>query len=379
MTNTFGVNILNRTAAATGGNLMATGPLFLVGPFGVGPTTAPAQCHAIPDVEAAFSARTGEFTAAWDYLDVYFREGGNNAYVLDYAVAGKYKAALEKIDSRLGPGQVAVVGEESSAELFKAIQEHANANNRVGLLDVKKTDNTKTLTAVEGKLAQELVAPGNEDVAVFGSWLEAPAPAGLIGGTSRTVPASAAIAALCNRVDEAGNPNQPAGGEDYPLQYCTGVVYDPNDAERGELFEKGVNMFKKKSTGEIVNYGFVTPLAQTSATPFWQFNPVRARMWLQSQAKRIGQKYYMRDIDGQGKLAGMLASELKELCKVLWDAGGLYGLLPEDAYEVNVGVTVNTEADVAVGQLNAIASVRFSLYAAQVNITLVSVPVLGVV
>jgi hypothetical protein len=102
-------------------------------------------------------------------------------------------------------------------------------------------------------------------------------------------------------------------------------------------------------------------------------------MWLQAESKRIGQAYYMRDVDGEGKLAGLLASDLKELCKGLWERGGLYGKLPSDAYAVNVGVTVNTAGSKAVGQLNAVAAVKFSLYAAQVNITLVSVPIAGVV
>jgi len=378
MTNTFGVNILNRTAPASGGEITPTGALFLVGPIGSGPTTAPAQCQSIPDFEAAFSTRTGAATAAWDYLDVFFREGGNNAYVLDYTEAGKYKAALEKVDSRLGAGQIAVVGEESSAELYKALREHADANNRIGLLDVKSTDTTKALIAAEGALGQGLTAPA-ERVGVFGSWLEAPAPAGVIGGSARTIPASAAIAALCNRVDETGNPNQPAGGEEYPLQYCSGVIYDPNDTERGELFTAGVNTWKKHKAGQINNWGFVTPIAQTSATPFWQLNCSRARMFLQSEAKKIGSRYYMADIDGEGKLAGKLASDLKELCFQLWEKGGLYGKRPEQAYNINVGVTVNTENNIAVGILSAVATVRFSLYAAEVNITLVSVPVAGVV
>lgn len=377
MTNTFGVNILNRNAPASKGEVTQTGALFIVGKIGSGPTTAPAQVQSIPDFEAAFTTRAGEAIPAWDYLDVYFREGGNNAYVLNYAGAGAYDPALKLIDPRLGPGQVAVVGEEASAALYKSIREHADNNNRIGLLDVKSTDVTKTLVAAEGTFAQALTAPA-ERVGLFGSWLSAPAPAGLIGGSPRTVPASAAVAALCNRVDESGNPNQPAGGFDYPLQYCSGIAYDPNDAERGELFTSGVNMFRK-TDGHLLNYGFVTPIAQTSATPFWQLNCARARMYLQAESKRIGQRYYMKDIDGQGKLAARLASDLKDMCKELWEKGGLYGEKPSDAYDINVGVTVNTVNNVAVGILTAVAAVKFSLYAAQVNVTLVSVPVTGVV
>ncbi len=377
MTNTFGVNILNRNAPASKGEVSNTGTLFLVGPIGAGPTTAPVECQSLTDFEASIGTRTAA-AAAWDYADVFYREGGNNAYILNYAAPGEYATALGLLDGRLGPGQVAVIGEEPSSGLYKAIAEHVEAKNRIGLLDVKSTDLTKTLMATEGALAKALSSGLQERIGVFASWAEAPAPAGVIGGSARKVPASAVIAALCQRVDEEGNPNQPAGGPDQPLQYCSGIGYDPNETERGELFGQGVNTFKKVYS-QIENYGFVTPIAQTTATPFWQLNCARARMWLQAESARIGQKYYMKDIDGQGKLEGKLASELKGLCKKLWEQGGLFGGTQEEAYDVNVGVTVNTTNSIATGALNAVAAVKFSLYASQVNITLVSVPIAGVV
>lgn len=378
----MGVNILERTAPASNGAQIDTGTAFVVGAIGSGSQTAPVEVSSIPDFEAAFSTRTGAAVPAWDWLDVYFREGGSKAYVLDYATTGGEATALGLIPASLGPGQVVVVGEAASSSVYGALQAHADGNNRIGLLDVLSSDASPTALEAEGTLAQALTS--KENVGVFGSWVQVPAPAGVIGASSRQVPASAVIAALCNRVDQDGNPNQPAGGYDYPLQYVTGFVYDPPDpTTQAALKAKGVNFFHD-AWGRLENYGFLTPLytgdnSIFGVTPFAQLNCARARMWLKAKAAPIGEKYYMKDIDSQGKLAAALGSDLAALCKQLYDAGGLYSVdgTPGGAYSVNVGQSVNNTGTEATGTLNAVAEVRFSQYADTVNITLVSVPVTG--
>jgi len=131
----------------------------------------------------------------------------------------------------------------------------------------------------------------------------------------------------------------------------------------------------------LENYAFLTPLyagTPLTSTPFWQLNCSRTRMWMQAQSAVIGESFYMKDIDGEGKLADSLASRLEaEVLKPLWDAGALYGDTPGDAYSVSVGISVNNNGTAALGQLNAVVEARFSEYADTVNITLVSVPVAG--
>jgi hypothetical protein len=452
----MGVTITTRTAPGSKGSIVNTGVLFLVSPIGSGPST-PVLCQSIPDFEAAFTTRLGPAIPAWDYLDTFFREGGNQVYVINsgapsasttlstalttgapitaLAVAAttaaipagsqviltsgantqtfitsgpvasgvtsipvnsqtptfafpigsavaplNYTGAFSALTPDLGPGQIAVVGEPASANLYGAIQAHADGNNRIGLLDVLSTDASVTALSAEGALAQALTS--KENVGVFGSWANVPAPAGVIGGTARQVPASAVIAALCNRVDQAGNPNRPAGGRDYPLQYVTSFVFDPVlAADQSSLKAKGVN-FLHNAWGVLENYAFLTPLytgTVPAGTPFWQLNCARARMWLKAQAAIIGENYYMKNIDAQGKLAGRLGSDLAAVLKQLYDAGGLYGVTPGDAYSVNVSASVNNNGTAATGTLAAVASAKFSPYADAVNITLVSVPVSGVV
>lgn len=375
------VNIINRNAPASSGPIINTGQVFAIGVIGFGPTTAPVLCQSIADFEAAFSIRTGTAIPMWDWLDTFFREGGNQAYVLNYTTLGSEAAALALLPAGLGPGQVVCVGGTAGATLYGAIQAHADANNRIGLLDVASTDNTAALLAAKGTLAQALTSKNN--VGVFGSWATVPAPAGVIGGTARTVPASAIVAALCQRVDANGNPNCPAGGRDYPLQYATGFVFDPVlAADQLTCRAAGVN-FLHNAWNVLENYGFLTPVytgpPPPAASPFWQLNCSRARMWLQAYAVIIGESYYMKVLDAQGRLAGRLQSDLSALCKTLYAAGGLYGATPAAAYAVNVSASVNNNGTVAAGTLNAVLEAKFSQYADTVNITLVSVPIAGVV
>lgn len=374
----MGVNINTSNAPASGGSLINTGQLFVVAQTGsTGPQTAPALCHSISDVESAFGVRsTSGVTALWDYLDNFYREGGNQAYVIGYdsGSSGTPASALALIDPRLGPGQVAVVGAAPSSTIYGNVLSHCLNNNRVGLLDVAQTDITEAALAVEGALGVALTNP--DRVGIFGTWVNIPAPNGVVGGSARVVPASSTIAALCNRVDQLGNPNVAPGGRDFPLQYGTSPLYDPTDAETATLLATGVNPIRERYS-VLENYGFVTPIAKSTSTPFWQLNCARARMWLVAQAQLLGEAYYMKEIDGEGKLATELGADLNALCAQLYQAGGLYGDTAADAYNVNVGVTVNNSGSAAQGQLNATVEARFSQYADTVNITLVSVPIAG--
>jgi hypothetical protein len=131
--------------------------------------------------------------------------------------------------------------------------------------------------------------------------------------------------------------------------------------------------------GVLENYGFQTPVEQSPNTPFWQLNCSRTRMWMKAQSLAIGENYYMRTLDGQGKLAAQLGADLAVMCSTLYEAGGLYGATKGEAYSINVSQSVNTTASAAQGQLKAVVEARLSEYANTVVIDLVSVPVAGVV
>jgi hypothetical protein len=371
----FGVIINERTAPAALGALVDTGQAFVTGAVSSGPTDEPTKVQSIADYEVAYSTRTGPNVAVWDWLDVAFREGLTQAYVGGYTTDGGYTDGLALFDSRLGPGQVAVVGEPATPAVYAAVQAHVDASNRIGLLDVAQGD-TQTDLLGHGTDAQGL--DSMENVGVFGSWATCAGPMGVVSTGGRQIPASAVIAGLCSRVDQLGNPNRAAGGRDFPLQYVSGFELDPDDSDRAALFAAGVNMFADRYN-VLENYGFQTPVAQSPDTPFWQLNCSRTRMWMKAQAQQIGEAYYMRTLDGAGKLAAQLGADLAVMCSTLYQAGGLYGDTPADAYNVNVSQSVNTTAEAAQGHLRAVVQARLSEYAKAVIIDLVSVPITGVV
>ena len=373
--------INERTAPAASGVPVNTGTVFVTGITGGTPPAKPVLCASTADYEAAgYGVRTGANIAMWDWLDVAFREGVAQAYVMGYTAAGGYATALPLFDSRLGPGQVAVVGEAAmTPAIYAAIQAHVDGNNRIGLLDGIVGDVAMAAWTQHGTDAQALTSM--ENVGVFGSWVTCAGPPGVVTSGSRNIPMSAVVAGMCSRVDQTGNPGRAAGGRDFPCQYVSGFLYDPNDSERTSLFQKGVNMGANR-WGTLENYGFVTPIFQgqpIAATPFWQLNCARTRMYMKAQAQAIGENYYMRTLDGQGKLAAELGADLAVMCSDLYEADALYGDTKSDAYSVNVSSSVNTSTSTANATLNATVEAKLSQYTNKVVINLVSVPVAGVV
>ena len=147
---------------------------------------------------------------------------------------------------------------------------------------------------------------------------------------------------------------------------------------RDTLLDSGVNLFGT-IYGVLENYGFQTSVPQDPDNPFWQFNCVRARMWLRAQAMQRGENYMFKNIDAKGRLAGALKTDLDEVCLSLYQVDGLYGETPEEAFANQVGAEVNTIDQIAQGYLHAVSQARFSLHTKAVYIDLVTVPVTGTV
>jgi hypothetical protein len=337
--------------------------------------------RSIADVEANFGPRAGGDIPLWDYLDVYFREGGRRAYVGRYtAGAGAAAAALLALFPKdLGPGQIVLPSETPGAATYTVQLDHAEATNRVALMDVASTDDTPVELDAKGDALMAISAEDESYGGLFGPWVEVPAPAGVIGGSLRTVHATAAVAGLIARSDALGNPNRAAAGRDFPLQFVTGFAgVDINMTDRIALLNSGVNTFATRYN-VLQLYGFQTGIVQSDVTPFWQLNATRARMWLRSRAEFAGEAYMFKPLDGRGRLASALKTDLDAICLELYQADGLYGETPEDAFATEVGESVNTDLTVAAGELHATVEARLSLHAKRVLIDLVAVPVTGAV
>lgn len=372
----IGVEVRTRTAPPSRGAPTDTDTLFVVGKATTGPLDVPTVIRSILDFEGVYGARVTGNARLYDTLDVFFRESGTRAVVGRYtdALGSTVSAGLGLFDLGLGPGQVAAPDETPGAATYTALLDHAINFNRFALLDVANGDTIAAMTTLGGAIPQGTAAYG----AAFGPWTSAPAPAGVIGGASRQVPASATVAGMIARADRLGNPNRAAAGRDFPFQYGTGFVRPVSDADRAALLNVGVNTFVEKQ-GLLQLYGFQTALAQSSDTPFWQANCGRARMWLKARALAAGEHYMFKTIDGRGLLANALKTDLDAVCLELYSVDGLFGVTPEEAFATQVGASVNTIATIAQGELNAVVEARLSLHAKRVLIDLVSIPVSGTI
>ena len=366
----FGVIVTTRTALPSRGATTHSDTLFLACKTEDGPLDEPFEVFSMYDFEAAYAPREGMTVEAYDYLDVAFREGLKRCWVGRYET--NYTDAFDLFDPKLGCGQLAVLGTPPGRSLFADMQVHATAFNRVALRDVSSPDDS----VVEMEAMGDEAPSGDEYGATFGSWVEAPGPAGVYGAGPREVQATAVIAGMIARADANGNVNRAAAGDDFPFRYCTGIINNPNNVERAGLWQHGVNAFNDPY-GVLENYGFQTNKTESVDNPFWQFNCSRGRMYLVARAEARGQKYMFRNIDGQGHLAGALQADLLEEFKALYDVDGLFGATPQDAYAVEVGASVNTIDEIAQGHLHAVAAARFSLHTKAVMIELVSVPITG--
>lgn len=283
-------------------------------------------------------------------------------------------AALLLFVGALGPGQVSALAPgagvvRTGTGPYGKLYAHAAANNRFAVCGVTDTPTLATLTALVATVPVGLESYG----ALFGPSVVIPGNTAT-GGTPRTIAALSSVAALCARVDATGNPNQAAAGRDLPLNYATGFTQTYSDADHDTLLTAGVNLFKAVF-GVLENYGFQTTLTQAADAVYWQANRSRTRMYITAAALSIGEHYMFKDIDGRGLLATAFGTDIAEVLQALYHVGGLYGATPQEAYRVDVGPTVNTDATIAAGQLRAVASVRYSAHAKDIELELVSVPV----
>jgi hypothetical protein len=311
----LGVTVTARTTPPTGGIPTATDTWFVLADTDVGDDTVATQVSDLADFENQFGPRLAGNIALWDALDVYFREGGKRAYI----AVGTDATALDQFTEQLGPGQLSAIGGTPDDTLFEMLWTHAADHNRVVIGDV-------------------------------------PGP----------------------RVDETGNPNQAAAGRQWPLQYVVDFTQTFTDVDRADLLDAGVNLFAN-IYGVLENYGFQTTVDQRDDNPFWQLNCSRMRMALVANAQAIGENFMFRPIDGRGILASSLADGLNAMLLGYYSVNALYGDSPLDAFDVNVGQSVNTIESIAQGTLRAVATVVLTLHAKAIQIELVTVPVGGTV
>ena len=291
-----------------------------------------------------------------------------------------YSTALSNIPAALGPGQVLAPGitNTSVSGIWTALGAHALANNRVAICDV---DDGVSANVAVSDISTTYQTASSGPIGFWAGNLSAP---GVVPNTTRSIPPSAVISALCSLVDAAGNPNLAAAGSGLPLQYCTGPAtvvtgtnqtYSPVDTST--LNSAGINTFAS-FFGGYLNWGFVSSIPSTTDVIYWQFNHCRLRMAITASVQIVAQPFVFSQIDGQGSDILSFGSALANMLKQdYWASGALYGVTPNDAFSVNVGPQVNPPSQLQQGVLSAVISVKMSPFAQQIPITINSVPITG--
>ena len=280
-------------------------------------------------------------------------------------------AALNRIPSGAGPGQVSIPGATTSAAHI-GVALHAKANNRFALLDAPNSSVTADLVAASTAARAGLTDLEQTYCFLVEGWAYIP---GVAVGTTRTVPPSSIVAALMAARDAlTGNPNDPAAGANGLPSYMLGLARSNwSDTDRGELNDVGVNVFREIARSQRL-YGYRTLVDINSTEGGWlSASNARLRMAILSAADAISESFVFSQLtkakiaEYNGVLSGMLLG--------YYNLGALFGDTPEEAFVVDTGTTVNTPTTLAERRLSAVIGVRMTEFAEIVYMEFVKIPV----
>lgn len=273
-------------------------------------------------------------------------------------------AALALLPEDLGPGQVAIPG-ATSAAVHAVIAAHAAATNRVALLDMPDTATVATITGV----AATNRALGNAYARFLGQFAPWGVIPGVLPGTTRTVPLSAAVAGVIARLDGLfGNPNLAAMGEQAPFRFVSGFSQAAwTDTQREVLADAGVNVGRvHRNRAELSD--FVTATSQVTDPGWVALSNSRLNVAIAADAVEIGDDYRGRQLDQitiaefGGRLAGMMLG--------YHQLGALDGATAQQAYSVDVGSQVNTPESLAANKLRGVIEYEDNGFARRVELEL---------
>jgi hypothetical protein len=345
----------------------------MVGTTGTGAGTV-ATVRSLTDYETAFGPRGSQPSpiASWDAADAFFREGGASLTVSSLATGTvdvtKVQAALAKLTPDMGPGQVFMAEQDVTATLAAiqgALLDHAAASNRIALLHLK-----------DDPVAANLVTAANAIPKANGRYGAVFAPRavlpGIASGTQRTVGYDAIVAGILARNDAVMNPNIPAAGVNGQSVYATGLTNTYSEADYSALNIAGVDMSRLIYSG-VRTYGWRTLIDPAGDQSWLDLGNARLNMAITAQANAIGENYVFSQLDGRRLTISQFGGELRAMLTPYYEQGALYGETAEDAFYVDVGTSVNTEATIANGELHAVIEVRMSPFAEYVVIEIVKV------
>jgi hypothetical protein len=287
-------------------------------------------------------------------------------------VDANWLTALGTFTKDLGPGQVSAPGRTTDIG-HTQLCDHAAANNRVALLDSPDSGTQATVLTSAGNAK---TTSHGQYGAFFWPWVVVP---GLVAGTTRVVPPSAAVAGAIARVDLSNGPDAPAAGDLGLLQFVIDLSQAGiDDPTRQTANAAGVNVIRNMYGDQRI-YGWRSLADPIQAAQWLNFGAVRLVMAIVAEAAVIGEVFVFNTIDGQGHTIQAYGAALTGMLQGYYNAGQLYGASASDAFNVNVGAQINTPTTLANNELHAVIGIRPSPFAELVYITIVNVPITSTV
>lgn len=286
---------------------------------------------------------------------VYQLAGGDDdrANINDQA----WKDALDRIDGGFGPGQVAAPGRTSQTGHDQLV-DLAAATNRVAYLDGPQGADAAALTAIA-------LGENRRQAALFGPWLNVP-----LGERIVPVPASMVAAGVTARLDRAAPTAHLAPTlerarlveERSGRAVVVSVDVDFTDAEHAALNSAGANVFRATRSGVLLR-GW----RSLSNEPQWvQLSQVRYVMGLSARLADISERFVFATLTRTA--IAEYGAQLKSELLADFEAGALFGDVPDDAYAVDVSEDVNPAGQLQQGILHALVDVTPAPFAERIVI-----------
>lgn len=320
--------------------------------FAVGISPTPVSLEQVYSIDQ-FTDAAGDAVPGnpmWDSMDVFFKEGGSNAYICTLASGSQdsaLEAALANFTPDLGPGQMTAWGMSSAVQQAVANAAVSGPMKRLAMLDAPDTPTLATVESAAGNITGH---NGDQFSGMFWPWDVAP---GIATDTTRTVPPTARICGNLARNDGQGiSPNQPAAGPFGIAQYIQGLSQAAlSDSDRTTLNNAGVGV-SRVVLNDIRTYGWRTLASQTTNANWSLLSNSRAIMAILADFRVMNENFVFSIMDGAQININKYKNAIAAVLTPYWP-DSLYGPSSAESFSIDVGPAVNTATTIANAELHA--------------------------
>lgn len=278
-------------------------------------------------------------------------------------VTASYVDALQLFDADLGPGAIAIPG-QNGATIWNAILSHCYSFNRMALLAFPENYSAEQAAEDAASQSAELYA---EYAGFFFPWVKMVNE----NGTSLNISPEGYVAAKRSIAHNTIGPWQPYAGQISESTFITGINQTIDKASGDELDESRVNALRI-ITGRVRIYG-----ARSVSADEDNFRFLTAREMLNfivHRAQVVLEDLVFSPIDGRSSLFSKVEARLIFMLEPIRVAGGLYeafdntGKRIDYGYSVQVNDAINPLSQLAGGLVKAKVGIRVSSVGDQIQV-----------